>query len=184
MTWAPQTLSLLSLTLSFVLPLARPLAPPDAMTRVAVVTGANKGIGYHVAERLAGSGLFSDVVLGCRDERRGAAAVEDIRSSGRADGSCRVVCWQLTIGDRNSHDAFVRYVDEAFGKVDVLVNNAGECEDLVHWFWRRIDLTNFKFFTIHFPTHVMCSTDEKMQVWHLRGGIRRRSNSSAGRPSP
>eukprot|EP00584_Thalassiosira_punctigera_P010931 CAMPEP_0172545250 /NCGR_PEP_ID=MMETSP1067-20121228/15207_1 /TAXON_ID=265564 ORGANISM="Thalassiosira punctigera, Strain Tpunct2005C2" /NCGR_SAMPLE_ID=MMETSP1067 /ASSEMBLY_ACC=CAM_ASM_000444 /LENGTH=276 /DNA_ID=CAMNT_0013331957 /DNA_START=168 /DNA_END=998 /DNA_ORIENTATION=- len=96
-----------------------------ASTRVAVVTGANKGIGYHVAESLARSGKFSDVVLGCRSEERGAAAVREIeRSTGNSE-ACRVTCRQLAIGDRSSHDAFVKFMDETFGKVDVLVNNAG-----------------------------------------------------------
>jgi len=97
----------------------------ETMSRVAVVTGANKGIGFHIAAGLASSGLFSDVVLGCRDEARGREAVETIASLPGTPRSCRVSCRQLAIGSRESHDAFIAGMTERYGKVDVLVNNAG-----------------------------------------------------------
>ncbi|CAN6268664.1 unnamed protein product, partial [Urochloa humidicola] len=46
--------------------------PPN--TRIAVVTGGNKGIGFEVCRQLAGSGIT--VILTARDEKRGTAAVE------------------------------------------------------------------------------------------------------------
>ena len=49
------------------------------LTRVAVVTGANKGIGYFIALQLAVSGIFTDVIIGCRDSSRGAIASEEIQ---------------------------------------------------------------------------------------------------------
>ena len=42
---------------------------------VAVVTGANKGIGFCIAKQVAESGNFATVVLACRDEARGRQAV-------------------------------------------------------------------------------------------------------------
>ena len=95
-------------------------------SRVAVVTGANKGIGYHIAHQLASSGQFTDVILGCRDQRRGESAASDIASTLESSSPpCTVSYHQLTIGDKASHDAFRNVIANRYGKVDVLVNNAG-----------------------------------------------------------
>ena len=51
--------------------------------RIAVVTGANKGIGLEVCRQLAGNGLT--VVLTARDETRGLAAVEKLNEAGFSD---------------------------------------------------------------------------------------------------
>ena len=91
--------------------------------RVAVVTGANKGIGYFIALQLGLSGLFSKVILACRDPTRGGIAAKEMNdvAGGKADFLFR----PLTIGDKESHSAFFQQMQEEFGKVDVLVNNAG-----------------------------------------------------------
>ncbi|KAL9181977.1 hypothetical protein ACHAXT_012320 [Thalassiosira profunda] len=102
---------------------AQSLSP--GMTRVAVVTGANKGIGRAIAEHLACSGIFTDVILGCRNEQRGSVAANEIASNPNASRSCAVRYHQLTIGDKASHAAFAKFVEGSYGKVDVLVNNAG-----------------------------------------------------------
>ena len=83
-------------------------------SRVAVVTGANKGVGFHVAQQLVASGVFGTVVLGCRNPARGAEAAE-------ATGG---VFLPLDIGDKASVRAFAELVRERFGRVDTLVNNA------------------------------------------------------------
>ena len=46
--------------------------------RVAVVTGANKGVGFHIAEQIVKSGLFGTVILACRDAGRGQAAAKQV----------------------------------------------------------------------------------------------------------
>jgi carbonyl reductase 1 len=99
-----------------------------AARRVAVVTGANKGIGYHIALQLAQSGLFDNVVLACRDRSRAAAALESISAELAKDEACSAVtvsAEDLTVGDESSHERFAAKMKEAFGKVDCLVNNAG-----------------------------------------------------------
>ncbi|KAL7552842.1 hypothetical protein ACHAWF_016088 [Thalassiosira exigua] len=93
--------------------------------RIAVVTGANKGIGFHVAKHLASSGVFSDVILGCRDVQRGAFAANDIAGAPSTHPPCKISYHQLTIGDESSHRSFREFMEREFGKVDVLVNNAG-----------------------------------------------------------
>ena len=70
--------------------------------RVAVVTGANKGIGYHIAQSLVHSGLFGVVVLGCRDPTRGQQAATAI-------GGCAEYM-PLEVGNVASADAFVEAI--------------------------------------------------------------------------
>ena len=95
--------------------------------RVAVVTGANKGIGYFVALQLGLSGLFSDIILGCRDVNRGATAMQNIQYEiNQRTNDVRVHSLQLEIGNMQSQTEFCRRIDREFnGSIDVLVNNAG-----------------------------------------------------------
>lgn len=91
--------------------------------RIAVVTGSNKGIGYFIALQLGCSGLFQHIILACRDQSRANDAAESIRT--QLPPNVFVQSEQLTIGDHNSHSAFVNKMEETFGKIDCLVNNAG-----------------------------------------------------------
>jgi carbonyl reductase 1 len=93
--------------------------------RVAVVTGANKGIGYFIALHLGMSGLFSKIILGCRDAERGLAAANELQSKIQGKSETTFQFAPLTIGDTESHSKFGQQMQEEFGKVDVLVNNAG-----------------------------------------------------------
>lgn len=91
-------------------------SPPN--TRVAVVTGGNKGIGFEVCRQLASGGVT--VVLTARDETRGLAAVEKLKGLGLSD----VVFHQLDITDASSIAELADYLKTRFGKLDILVNNA------------------------------------------------------------
>ncbi|KAL7514367.1 hypothetical protein ACHAXN_011548 [Cyclotella atomus] len=97
--------------------------------RIALVTGANKGIGFCIAVQLALSGLFSHIVLGCRDPTRGDAAVSRIQAQlntiSPPSASCTTISYlPLTLGDKQSHQQLRKSLEEQFGKVDVLINNA------------------------------------------------------------
>ena len=74
---------------------------------------------------MASSGTFSDVILGCRDEQRGALAAGEIASAPSTPKTCTISSHQLTIGDKASHETFGRFIETKYGKVDVLINNAG-----------------------------------------------------------
>jgi len=97
--------------------------------RVAVVTGANKGIGFFIASQLASSGLFSNVILGCRDATRGKSAVEEINkklisSSPTLSSFASVSFLPLDLSEPSSHSTFKHLIEENFGgRIDVLVNN-------------------------------------------------------------
>ena len=88
------------------------------MTPIALITGANKGIGHETA-RLLGSQGFT-VLLGARDEGRGTAAAEAL-------GATFV---QLDVTDDASIERAAALVESRFGHLDVLVNNAALIGDL------------------------------------------------------
>ena len=87
--------------------------------RVALMTGANKGIGLEVARQLAADHGLS-VVIGARDEGLGEAAAVDLREAG---ADARAVFLDVT--DLASIEAALKRVEGWFGRLDVLVNNAG-----------------------------------------------------------
>lgn len=85
---------------------------------IALVTGANKGIGYEIAAGLGALGW--SVGVGARDEARREAAVQKLRAGG-ADA----FGVPLDVTDDASVAAAARLVEERVGRLDVLVNNAG-----------------------------------------------------------
>jgi NAD(P)-dependent dehydrogenase (short-subunit alcohol dehydrogenase family) len=89
-----------------------------AETRVALVTGANRGIGLEVARQLARLGIMA--VVGSRSLEKGRAAIEPLASEGLITP---VVALDVT--DAASVQAAVAEVMGLFGRIDILVNNAG-----------------------------------------------------------
>ncbi|XP_004510837.1 (+)-neomenthol dehydrogenase-like [Cicer arietinum] len=88
--------------------------------RYAVVTGANKGIGFEIVRQLASAGI--KVVLTARDEKRGLQALETLKASGLSDF---VVFHQLDVANAASIATLADLVKSKFCKLDILVNNAG-----------------------------------------------------------
>ena len=106
---------------------AAAFATGQVPNRVAAVTGANKGIGFFIALHLATSGLFGSVLLGCRDSARGQKAVADIidQGKGRIAPGTEIKYLPLIVGDTQSHESFYTSIHDTYGKLDLLVNNAG-----------------------------------------------------------
>ncbi|KAL8023382.1 putative short-chain dehydrogenase/reductase SDR, NAD(P)-binding domain superfamily [Plasmopara halstedii] len=99
---------------------------PSQKGKLAVVTGANSGIGFEVAKELAAHGAH--VILACRNEERGQQAEERIRSElalmpNEVVGSVEVM--QVDIGDFDSVRDFARAFHDKFDHLDLLINNAG-----------------------------------------------------------
>ncbi|KAB0644391.1 oxidoreductase [Burkholderia latens] len=88
--------------------------------KVAVVTGANSGLGWHIAETLAAKG--ATVVMGCRDATRATQAAAAIR---RFHPAARVEVEPLDLADLASIQRFAADVSDRHGRVDILCNNAG-----------------------------------------------------------
>ncbi len=93
---------------------------PDQTGRVAVVTGANSGIGFETARALAQKG--ARVVLGCRDPRRGNEAVQRLREA-VPNADARFV--PLDLGSLASIESFAAGLAKDEQKLDLLCNNAG-----------------------------------------------------------
>jgi NAD(P)-dependent dehydrogenase (short-subunit alcohol dehydrogenase family) len=83
------------------------------MTTIALVTGANKGIGYRIVEQLKARGMT--VLLGGRDQKRREAAAAELGVEPIA----------LDVTDPATVAAAAARLDASFGRLDVLVNNAG-----------------------------------------------------------
>ena len=93
---------------------------PDQTGRVAVVTGANSGLGLETARELARKGAH--VVMAARNLEKAAAAEQDIRAD-VPDASLEVR--QLDLGSLDSVKTFATGVVNAHDRIDILVNNAG-----------------------------------------------------------
>jgi 3-oxoacyl-[acyl-carrier protein] reductase len=99
--------------------------------RVALVTGASRGIGRAIALRLAGAGAF--VVAAARGENAGETATIIKKAGGKAEAVA------LEVTDPESIKAFVAGAVERHGRIDILVNNAGITRDTLLLRMKRDD---------------------------------------------
>ena len=88
------------------------------MSTITLITGGNKGIGFETARQL--DRLGHTVLIGARDASRGNAAVAALRDE-KIDAH-----WiQLEVTDAKSIAAAAAAIDKQYGRLDVLINNAG-----------------------------------------------------------
>jgi NAD(P)-dependent dehydrogenase (short-subunit alcohol dehydrogenase family) len=85
--------------------------------KVALITGANRGIGFETARELGERGMV--VLLGSRDRAKGEAAAAQLRAKGIAAEALK-----LDVTVPADHAEAAEYIERRFGKLDVLVNNA------------------------------------------------------------
>ena len=88
------------------------------MEKVVLITGASSGIGVGIARELAEAG--NSVMLGARRTDRLDAVADELRLAGGKVKTC-----QLDVTKLGSVAAFVEKAQKEFGRVDVIVNNAG-----------------------------------------------------------
>ena len=86
--------------------------------KIAIVTGANRGIGFETCRQLSQQGIRT--ILTSRDETKGQAAVRNLREE-RGE----IIYHQLDVTDLGSISRLRSFVDENFDQLDILVNNAG-----------------------------------------------------------
>jgi NAD(P)-dependent dehydrogenase (short-subunit alcohol dehydrogenase family) len=86
--------------------------------KIALITGANKGIGFETARQLGSQGMT--VLVGARDAERGQAAASALHDEGR---DARFI--QLDVTDAKSIQLAAECIEAEFGRLDVLINNAG-----------------------------------------------------------
>jgi NAD(P)-dependent dehydrogenase (short-subunit alcohol dehydrogenase family) len=94
----------------------------DNSKTVSLITGANKGIGFEIARKLGALGHA--VLVGSRDKKRGKTATDQLKAAG--------VDAHLMLLDVTHQPSIVRtalYIEQEYGHLDVLVNNAGAIHD-------------------------------------------------------
>ena len=92
--------------------------------KIALVTGANKGIGFATVKELLKKGY--KVILTARNESRGNEAMEQLQEYGD------VVFHELDVSDAASVEKMKNYVEDEVGRLDILINNAGINYDSWH----------------------------------------------------
>jgi NAD(P)-dependent dehydrogenase (short-subunit alcohol dehydrogenase family) len=97
-----------------------PAQMPDQTGKVAIVTGANIGLGYHTALELARKG--ATVVMACRNQQKAQAALAELK---REVPDAKVEVLALDLADLDSVKAFVAAFRAKYQKLDLLLNNAG-----------------------------------------------------------
>ncbi|MBQ4856345.1 SDR family NAD(P)-dependent oxidoreductase [Rhodanobacter sp. B2A1Ga4] len=86
--------------------------------RVALVSGANRGLGFEVVRQLSEHGIT--VLLGARDLDKGLHAARQL-----AGALGEVIAVQLDVTQQDQVDTLARWIEVTYGRLDVLVNNAG-----------------------------------------------------------
>jgi carbonyl reductase 1 len=90
--------------------------------RIALVTGANQGIGYGLVQALAHSRKFDTILLGSRDLSKGEEAASLLRSKESFENIQPI---QLDVTDENSIKEAFKTISQKFGHLNLLINNAG-----------------------------------------------------------
>jgi NAD(P)-dependent dehydrogenase (short-subunit alcohol dehydrogenase family) len=119
----------------------------ENVKRIALVTGANQGIGLYVAKELVANGFT--VLVGSRNFKRGEEAAKEIGAG--------AIALQLDVTDRVSIAAAAEHIRKEFGQLDLLVNNAAISNT------RKGDLSLQEYATISLASNV--SLDEIRAVW-------------------
>ncbi|HLY30446.1 MAG TPA: SDR family oxidoreductase [Ktedonobacterales bacterium] len=86
--------------------------------KIALITGANKGIGFAIARQLGALG--ATILVGARDQARGETAVQQLRAE-----ALDATPVHLDVTNQTTIDATVAWIEQTYGKLDILVNNAG-----------------------------------------------------------
>ena len=98
---------------------------------VALITGANKGLGFEIARQLGKRGMV--VIVGSRDKAKGEAAVAKLAKLGIEAHAAK-----LDVSSNDDVAALPGWIEQKFGRLDVLVNNAGVAE------WKADDVDSFR----------------------------------------
>ncbi|KAJ7141224.1 hypothetical protein C8R44DRAFT_242906 [Mycena epipterygia] len=91
-----------------------------AASKIVLITGANKGIGFEIAKQLAARHEGYHILIGSRDADRGLKAAETLQKAGSS-----VEAITIDVADDKSIEAAAQTVKSKFGRLDVLINNAG-----------------------------------------------------------
>src|SRR5437879_8595886 len=90
----------------------------DGTKKIALITGANKGIGLETARQVGKLGIT--VLGGARDQAKGEAAVAELKKDGV---DARAV--KLDVDNPSDYEAVRKLIEKDYGRLDILINNAG-----------------------------------------------------------
>lgn len=88
------------------------------MSKIALITGANKGLGFETARQLGKKGIT--VLIASRNEEQGTVATQKLKEEG-----LDVHYLQLDVNNTSHLKVVKDYIESNYGKLDILVNNAG-----------------------------------------------------------
>jgi len=105
--------------------------------KIVVITGANRGLGYAMSEKIASMG--ATVIMGCRDLKKGKEAAQKLLAKGLT-----VKAMTVDVGNTESIDAFSKTLASQYNTIDVLINNAAISNEPGGTVIETIDLTYFR----------------------------------------
>jgi len=97
----------------------------QADSKIAIVTGANKGIGWWIVEGITKFNTVSKIILCARDQSRGETAISELLEKYPSFDKNRIDLGILDINSKESIDSFKTWFGQKYQKVDYIVNNAG-----------------------------------------------------------
>lgn len=133
------------------------------MGKIAVVTGASKGIGRACALRLAKDGMTVVVNYSHSDEEA-AKAVEDIKAAGGD-----AVAYKADVSDLNQVKEMFKFVSDTYGRVDVLVNNAGIVRDEYLLMLTQENLD--KCLDLNIKGYFYCAQQAALKMFSQKSGV-------------
>ena len=133
------------------------------MGKIAVVTGASKGIGRACALRLAKDGMTVVVNYSHSDEEA-AKTVEEIKAAGGD-----AVAYKADVSDINQVKEMFKYVSDTYGRVDVLVNNAGIVRDEYLLMLTQENLD--KCLDLNIKGYFYCAQQAALKMFSQKSGV-------------
>ena len=134
------------------------------MNKIAIVTGASKGIGAQIARALAKKNYF--VIINYNNSEK---AANDLMNEINSNGGKSLV-FKADVSKLNEVEAMFSYVIAAFGKVDLLVNNAGISEQKLFIDITESDLKRMTEIN-YFGTFYCCQLASKNMISNMNGKI-------------
>jgi NAD(P)-dependent dehydrogenase (short-subunit alcohol dehydrogenase family) len=133
--------------------------------KIALVTGANRGIGFETCRQLGQLGIT--VLLSARDSRKGEVATKQL-----TDNGLDVIFYQLDVSDKSHIKRIANEIEQQFGRLDILVNNAATLYDT----WQNtinadLDLVNEALTINLYGPWLLCQTFIPMMKKNWYGRI-------------
>ena len=133
------------------------------MGKIAVVTGASKGIGRACALRLAKDGM-TVVVNYSHSDAEAAKAVEEIKAAGGD-----AVAYKADVSDLDQVKEMFKFVSDTYGRVDVLVNNAGIVRDEYLLMLTQENLD--KCLNLNIKGYFYCAQQAALKMFSQKSGV-------------